>query len=207
MLYTEAIPYCYSLIQTVAAQWRSVACSIACLVDQPVGINIKLDHHIQLLKDSLTMSVKNAHAPTSGAIEATLQDKNHRQTTALRIICWEGKHARQATQTLVKLRVGWQTHPSRRLNDHRNWKQNVVCVDQTYSHTSEACKGCMHSIVCQDLAVYAVARSCGNGADQVGGVDVLHICLFEALLDLRFKPGSHVFKDGVAAEICLYVTC
>lgn len=154
----------------MAAQWRSVACSIACLVDPPEGTNIKLDqvdHHIQLLKNSLTMSVKNAYAPTSGAIEATLQDRNHRQTTALCIICWGSKHARQATQTLLKLRVGWRTHPSRRLNDHWNWKQDIVCVDQTHSHASEACKGCMYSIVRQDLAVYAVARSCGYGADQV----------------------------------------
>lgn len=79
-------------------------------------------------------------------------------------------------------------------------------VDQTHSDTSEAGKGCMDSIVRQDLAVDAIIGCGGDGADEVGGVYVLHISILEALLDFALQPGAHIFEDGVAAEVCLDIT-
>ena len=99
-----------------------------------------------------------------------------------------------------------QAYPSRSLNDNRNRQKDVVGVDKTHSHTSEASKGCMDSIVCQDFAVDAVIGGGGNGTNEVRRVDVLHICIFETLLDFALQPGPHIFQNGVPAEICLDVT-
>ena len=63
----------------------------------------------------------------------------------------------------------------------------------------------MDSIVGQDLAVDAVARSCGYGANQVRGVNVLHISIPEALFDFSLQPDAHILQDGVATEICLHI--
>lgn len=60
-----------------------------------------------------------------------------------------------------------QAYPPRGLNDYRNGQKDIVGVDQAHSHTSEASKGCMDSIVCQDLAVDAVIGRRGNGANEV----------------------------------------
>ena len=94
-------------------------------------------------------------------------------------------------------------YPSRSLDDHRDGQDDVMGVDQTHSHTSEASKGCMHGIVCQDLAVDPVIGGGRDGPDEVGRVDVLDISVLEALLDLALQPGPHIFQDGVAAQIRL----
>lgn len=98
---------------------------------------------------------------------------------------------------------GGKAYPSRSLDDHRDGQDDIMGVDQTHSDTSEASKGCMHGIVCQDLAVDPVIGGGRDGPDEVGRVNVLDISILEALLDLALQPGAHIFQDGVAAQICL----
>lgn len=99
-----------------------------------------------------------------------------------------------------------QAYPPRSLNDNRDGQQDVVGVDQAHCDPCEASKGCMDSIVRQDLAVDAVIGRGRNGANQVRRVYVLDISVFEAFLDFALQPGPHIFQDGVATEICLDVT-
>ena len=48
-----------------------------------------------------------------------------------------------------------------------------VCVCMRVNLTLLTCKGCVHGIVGQNLAVDAVGGGGGDGSNHVGGVDVL----------------------------------
>ena len=47
---------------------------------------------------------------------------------------------------------------------------HIVCVDEAHGDSSQTREGCMHRIVCQDLAVNSVVGGRGDGPDHVGGV-------------------------------------
>ena len=79
-------------------------------------------------------------------------------------------------------------------------------VDQPHGDSGVACKGAVDGIVGQDLAVDAVAGDGGDGADEVGGVDVLDVGLLELLLQQVPHPHPHILQDGVAALVRLLLT-
>mmetsp|Transcript_25996 Transcript_25996/g.77058 ORF Transcript_25996/g.77058 Transcript_25996/m.77058 type:complete len:285 (-) Transcript_25996:872-1726(-) len=74
-------------------------------------------------------------------------------------------------------------------------------VDEADSEAGVAAKRCMHCVVRQDLAVDAVARRGWDGADHVGGVDVLDVRVGERLLQLRPQVHADVLEDGVARRV------
>lgn len=78
-------------------------------------------------------------------------------------------------------------------------------VDEPHSQPGKAGKRGVHGIVGQDLAVDAVIRDGGDGADDVGGVDVLDVDVLEVALELVAHPDANVLQDGVPAGICGHI--
>jgi len=57
------------------------------------------------------------------------------------------------------------------------------------------------------LAVDAVTGGGGDGADEIGWVDVFDVGVLEVALDLITQPNAGVQQDGVAAQVPLLLPC
>ncbi len=99
-----------------------------------------------------------------------------------------------------------EAYPPSILDDSGDGQHDVVGVDEAHGDSCVAGEGAVDGIVGQDFAVDAVSRDGGDGADEVGGIDVLDVGLFKLLLQQVPHPHPHILQNGVAALVCLLLT-